>query len=182
MYRRARLVGDHVLAALVPVRGCGLGWSPARRRRRIFYAALKYAVRERQLSANPLDGADDPEWKAPEVSDAVDRRRVASPAQMEKLIAAVGTVGRTQGPRLKALFGCIYYGMLRPSEAASLLLDECTLPEGMLEFSEISSAAGRDWTDDGEVHEASKPKRRPAQCDPARPHPARAGHDDPRAV
>src|SRR5260370_31177194 len=58
----------------------------------------------------------------------------------------------------------MYYGMLRPSEAASLLLDECTLPErgwGLLEFSEISSAAGRDWTDDGEVHQASKPKGGP---------------------
>jgi integrase len=135
-----------------------------RRRRRVFYAALKYAVRERQLSANPLDGADDPEWKAPEVSSAVDRRRVASPAQMEKLIAAIATIGQTQGPRLRALFGCMYYGMLRPSEAASLLLDECTLPEqgwGLMEFSEISSAAGRDWTDDGEVHEASRPKGGP---------------------
>jgi integrase len=135
-----------------------------RRRRRIFYAALKYAVRERQLSANPLDGADDPEWKAPEVSDSVDRRRVASPAQMEKLIAAIGTLGLTQGARLRALYGCMYYGMLRPSEAASLVLDECKLPEqgwGLLEFSEISSAAGRDWTDDGEVHQASKPKGGP---------------------
>ena len=54
-----------------------------RRRRRAFYTALKYAVRERHLSANPLDGAEDPEWKAPEVPGAVDRRRVASPAQME---------------------------------------------------------------------------------------------------
>ncbi len=121
-----------------------------RRRRRIFYAALKYAVRERQLSANPLDGVDDPEWKAPEIAGAVDRCRVASSAQMEELIAAVATIGRTQGPRLKALYGCMYYGMLRPSEAASLLLDECTLPGrgwGLLEFSEISSAAGRDWTE-----------------------------------
>jgi integrase len=100
-----------------------------RRRRRIFYAALKYAVREHQLPANPLDGADDPEWKAPEVSTVIDRRRVANPAQMEKLIGAVGTIGRSQGSRLKGLFGCMYYGMLRPSEAASLLLDECTLPD-----------------------------------------------------
>jgi integrase len=121
-------------------------------------------VRERQLSANPLDNADDPEWKAPGNSGTVDRRRVASPAQMGKLIAAIPTIGQTQGPRLRALFGCMYYGMLRPSEAASLLLDECTLPEqgwGLLEFSEISSAAGRDWTDDGEVHEASRPKGGP---------------------
>jgi integrase len=58
----------------------------------------------------------------------------------------------------------VYYGMLRPSEAASLLLDECKLPAqgwGLLEFSEISSAAGRAWTDDGQVHQASKPKGGP---------------------
>ena len=135
-----------------------------RRRRRILYSALKYAVREGHLSANPLDGTNEPEWKTPEVSSAVDRRRVASPAQMEELLAAIETVGRTQGPRLKALFGCMYYGMLRPSEATSLLLDECKLPKqgwGLLEFSEISSAAGRDWTDDGKVHAASTPKGGP---------------------
>jgi hypothetical protein len=49
-------------------------------------------------------------------------------------------------------------------EAVSLLIDECTLPDegrGLLEFSEISSAAGRDWTDNGEVHQVSKPKGGP---------------------
>jgi hypothetical protein len=34
-----------------------------RRRRRILYAALKYAVRERHLPANPLDCAEDPNEK-----------------------------------------------------------------------------------------------------------------------
>ena len=151
------------------VAACKLDGSAAapeyyRRRRRTFYAALKYAVREKRLSANPLDGADDPDWKAPEVSGAVDRRRVANPAQMDKLISAIAATGRTQGPRLKALYGCMYYGMLRPSEAASLMLDECKLPEqgwGLLEFSEVRSAAGRGWTDDGEVHETRKPKGGP---------------------
>ena len=135
-----------------------------RRRRRTFYAALKYAVREKHLSANPLDGADDPEWKAPEVADAVDRRRVANPAQMRALLEAIKATGRTQGPRLVALYGCMYYGMLRPSEAVSLCVDECHLPYegwGLLEFSEIRSAAGREWTDDGDVHETRKPKGGP---------------------
>jgi integrase len=134
-----------------------------RRRRRTFYAALKYAVREKHLPANPLDGADDPEWKAPEVSDVVDRRRVANPAQMGALLDAIRATGRTQGPRLVALYGCMYYGMLRPSEAASLALDECRLPDkgwGLLEFSEVRSAAGREWTD-GEVHETRGPKGGP---------------------
>lgn len=138
-----------------------------RRRRRTFYAALKYAVREKHLPVNPLDGAADPEWKTPEVSGAVDRRRVANPAQMASLIESIGTIGRTQGPRVKALYGCMYYGLLRPSEAASLLLDECKLPEqgwGLLEFSEITSAAGRDWTDDGQVHESRAPKGGPRKA------------------
>ena len=46
----------------------------------------------------------------------------------------------------------------------SLLRDECHLPDegwGRLEFREVSSAAGREWTDDGEVHEARKPKGGP---------------------
>jgi integrase len=135
-----------------------------RRRRRTFYAALKYAVREKHLPANPLDGADDPEWKAPEVSDVVDRRRVANPAQTRALLDAIRATGRAQGPRLVALYGCMYYGMLRPSEAASLALDECRLPDegwGLLEFSEVRSAAGREWTDDGEVHERRGPKGGP---------------------
>ena len=132
-----------------------------RRRRRTFYGALKYAVPEGHLPANPLDGADDPEWRAPEVSEAVDRRRVANPEQMRVLLEAVRATGRTQGPGLVALYGCMYYGMLRPSEAISLLEDECKLPEqgwGLLEFSEIRSTAGREWTDDGKVHELRKPK------------------------
>ena len=135
-----------------------------RRRRRTFYAALKYAVREKRLSANPLDGAEDREWKAPEVDQAVDRRRVANPAQMRALLDAIRSTGRSQGRRLVALYGCMYYGMLRPSEAVALLLDECHLPAagwGRLEFREVQSAAGREWTDDGEVHESRRPKGGP---------------------
>jgi hypothetical protein len=51
----------------------------------------------------------------------VDRRRVASPAQMRLLLDAICSTGKSQGLRLVALFGCMYYGMLRPSEAVSLL-------------------------------------------------------------
>lgn len=135
-----------------------------RRRRRTFYAALKYAVREKQLSANPLSGAIDVDWKPPKVTEAIDRRRVANPGQMRALLDAIRATGRTQGPRLVALYGCMYYGMLRPSEAVSLMLGECHLPErgwGLLEFSEVRSAVGREWTDDGEVHESRTPKGGP---------------------
>ncbi len=121
-------------------------------------------MREKRLSANLLDGAEDREWKAPEVDQAVDRRRVANPAQMRVLLEAIRPTGKSQGPRLVALYGCMYYGMLRPSEAVALLLDECDLPDegwGRLEFREVQSAAGREWTDDGEVHEPRRPKGGP---------------------
>jgi len=98
------------------------------------------------------------------VAYAVDRRRVASPAQMRQLLDAIRSTGKSQGPRLVALYGCMYYGMLRPSEAVSLLLDECELPDagwGLLEFGEVHSAAGREWTDNGAFHEARKPKGGP---------------------
>jgi integrase len=67
---------------------------------------------------------------------------------MRELLTAIGKVGRTHGPRLAALYGCMYYAMLRPSEAVSLRRDDCRLPAtgwGLIEFSETRSAAGRDW-------------------------------------
>jgi integrase len=97
----------------------------------------------------------------------VERRRVANPAQMRQLLDAIRATGETQGSRLVALYGCMYYGMLRPSEAVSLMLDECKLPEqgwGLLEFSEMRSAAGREWTDDGEVHDVRGPKGGPCNA------------------
>jgi integrase len=143
-----------------------------RRRRRGFYGALKYAVRENQLSANPLDGASDRDWKPPEVVHAVDRRRVPNPKQVGALLDAVRNVGKTQGPRLVAVFGCMYYGMLRPSEAVNVRKDDCTLPAsgwGLLEVREVKSAAGKQWTDDGDVHETRGLKGRPV--DTVRPVP-----------
>ena len=136
--QEASLVGRALEACGRKLDGSAAAPEYYRRRRRTFYAALKYAVREKHLPANPLAGADDPDWKAPEISEAVDRRRVANPAQVTALLEAIRATGRTQGPRLVALYGCMYYGMLRPSEAASLTLNECSLPAegwGLLEFS-----------------------------------------------
>jgi integrase len=83
---------------------------------------------------------------------------------MRQLLDAIRSTGISQGSRLVALYGCMYYAMLRPSEAVSLRLDECELPAdgwGLLEFREVRSAAGREWTDDGQVHEVRKPKGGP---------------------
>jgi integrase len=160
----ARLVSKALDACSRKLDGTAAAPEYYRRRRRTFYSALKYAVREGHLASNPLASTDDSEWKPPEVNVAVDRRRVANPAQMEALLNAIRETGRTQGPRLVAVYGCMYYGALRPSEAVSLMHDECKLPEkgwGLLEFSEIRSVVGRQWTDDGGTHETRGPKGGP---------------------
>ncbi len=55
---------------------------------------------------------------------------------MEKLIAAIATIGQTQGPRLRALYGCMYYGMLRPPVLVTMLREHVqehgTAPDGRL--------------------------------------------------
>jgi integrase len=129
------------------------------------------AVRWREAPP-PLDSTDERDWKAPDVVQEIDRRRVPNPKQVGVLLDEIRKVGRTQGPRLVALFGCMYYGMLRPSEAVNLRKDDCTLPEsgwGLLEVREVKSAAGRQWTDDGELHETRGLKGRPV--DTVRPVP-----------
>ena len=65
-------------------------------------------------------------------------------------------LGRMQGPRFVAFFGCLYYAMMRPSEVAALTGDGCHLPATggvYLIFADSSSAAGKAFTDDGQVHE-----------------------------
>ena len=50
----------------------------------------------------------------------------------------------------------MYYAMMRPAEVAALIRDGCYLPErgwGRLTFAHSSPAAGRAFTDDGQVHE-----------------------------
>src|SRR5205823_5714910 len=61
------------------------------RKRAVFYNALGYAVERNLLPGNPIDRV---QWTAPEVADAVDRRVVASPAQVALLLEAVAEVGR----------------------------------------------------------------------------------------
>ncbi len=135
-----------------------------RRRRRALYGAMKWAVREKRLSANLLDDKSQLDWKPPEVVVELNRRRVPNPAQMRALLDAIKSVGTTQGPRLVALFACMYYAMLRPSEAFALTMDACHLPDegwGYLEIDEARSDGGREWTDDGAVHETRGLKGRP---------------------
>ncbi|MFI6472977.1 transposase [Streptomyces sp. NPDC050516] len=89
---------------------------------------------------------------------------VPNPAQVARLFAAVAQQpGR--GPHLEAFFGCMYYAAMRPAEVIHLRFDQCHLPEtgwGMLNLSGGVVTAGKEWTDDGALHEVHSLKRRAA--------------------
>ena len=86
----------------------------------------------------------------------MDPRAVGSPALVAEMLQACGTIGKRQGPRFVAFYGCMFYALMRPSEVAALTREACYLPEsgwGHLIFADASPAAGRAYTDDGQVHE-----------------------------
>jgi integrase len=128
------------------------------RRRRVLHKCLAYAVRKKRLASNPLSKANLPEgWTAPaKPDDALDPRAVGSPELVAAMLAACRTIGRRQGPRFVAFYGCMFYALMRPSEVAALTKTCCDLPEqgwGHLTFADSSPAAGKAYTDDGAVHE-----------------------------
>jgi integrase len=130
-----------------------------RRKRAVFYNALGYAVELDLLAANPIDKV---QWTAPETAEEVDRRVVANPTQVRALLASVAKQGAA-GPRLVAFFACLYFAAMRPSEAARLHQDDCTLPEvgwGQLDLQGSSPYAGTAWTDDGSTHDHRELKKR----------------------
>lgn len=130
-----------------------------RRKRAVFYNAVRYAVELRLLDANPVDRI---QWKAPEVAATVDRRVVVSPAQAAALLAAVRAQG-TRGEHLEAFYGCLYYAAMRPSETVALRENDCRLPSrgwGRIDLAVSEPRAGRDWTDDGTPRQARGLKHR----------------------
>jgi len=132
--------------------------STSPRRRRVLHKCLGYAVRKKRLTTNPLSKANLPEgWTPPQATDdTLDPRAVGSPALVADMLKACGTIGRRQGPRFTAFYGCMFYALMRPSEVAALTKAGCHLPEqgwGHLIFADASPAAGRAYTEDGQVHE-----------------------------
>jgi integrase len=148
------------------------------RRRRVMHRVLSYAVRKKRLDKNPLSKGNLPEgWSPPEKpQEEVDPRCVGSPELVATMLVYASYVGRRQGPRFVAFFGCMFYAMMRPAEVISLTKDGCHLPDsgwGRLIFSDSSPAAGREFTDDGRVHEERGLKGRDRQAS-ARARPARS--------
>lgn len=139
------------------------------RRRRVMHRVLGYAVRKKRLNGNPFSKANLPEgWSAPlPPEDEVDPRAVGGPELVADMLTTASYVGTSQGPRFVAFYGCMFYAMMRPSEVTALVRTSCHLPGegwGRLIFADASPAAGRDFTDDGRVHEARGLKGRPRQA------------------
>jgi len=163
-----------VASDLLDALGRKLDGSPAApdyfsRRRRVMHRVFGYAVRKKRLTANPLSKPNLPEgWTAPHApEDAVDPRSVGGPELVADMLTLVSYVGRRQGPRFVAFYGCMFYAMMRPSEVISLTKDGCLLPRdgwGRLIFADASAAAGKDFTDTGQVHDHRGLKGRPRQA------------------
>ncbi|MFI9813992.1 tyrosine-type recombinase/integrase [Saccharothrix variisporea] len=133
------------------------------RKRAVLFNLLSYAVERELIPDNPLTRV---KRKAAKVVEQVDPRVVANPGQVARLLTAVTYVGRRnldRGAHLAAFFGTGYYAAARPAEGLALREDDCTLPEegwGLLMLGESRPAAGKRWTDSGEVHDRRGLKHR----------------------
>ncbi|MCF6467442.1 site-specific integrase [Nonomuraea sp. MG754425] len=154
----------HVRAALDAVALCQDGTKAAlstfRRKRSTLHHVLEYAVELEDLDANPLDRI---KWKPTKSNPAVDRRVVVNPRQARELLIAVTYIGRTRGARMSAMFACMYFAALRPSETRGLRERDCYLPVdgwGYLTIRKTRPQSSRDFTDSGEVFEERGLKHR----------------------
>jgi integrase len=134
-----------------------------RRKRAVLFNLLSYAVERDLLPDNPLNKV---KRSAPKMDGEVDPGVVANPAQVRELLTAVTYVGqrnRERGSHLSAFFATCYYAAARPAEGLGLRETDCKLPDdgwGELALGESRPAAGKRWTDSGEVHDRRGLKHR----------------------
>ncbi|WP_169983531.1 tyrosine-type recombinase/integrase [Microbispora sp. H10836] len=131
-----------------------------RRKRAVLHHMMESAVELKKLPANPLHAV---KWKPPKAAGAVDPRTVVNPAQARVLLDAVTQVGRTRGPRMMAMFACVYYAALRPEEASGLCQQNCDLPAegwGLITLEKARPQANKRWTNSGETHDERGLKHR----------------------
>jgi integrase len=148
-------------AAALTLTGKPAAATTIRRKRAVFHNALQYAVEVEALPTNNLDRVG---WRAPKVSDIVDRRVVINPRQARELLTAVTYVGKLdRGRHLRGFFACLYYAGLRPAEAQALRVQDCELPRegwGHLNLAQSRPEANRRWSDTEDSHEKRALKHR----------------------
>jgi len=127
------------------------------RKRAVFRNALGYAVERGLLPANP---AGTVQWRAPKATAALSPQTVASPAQVQAILAQVAVMR----PDLVAFFACLYYAALRPEEALALRRSQLTLPprgRGAMILTSTCPRTASAWTSNGGPYEPRGLKHRP---------------------
>ncbi|MGW4662259.1 tyrosine-type recombinase/integrase [Streptosporangium sandarakinum] len=140
--------------------GMAASANSVRRKRSVLHHLIETAVELGELPSNPLNAI---KWKPPKTTGAVDPRTVVNPVQARALLTAVPFIGRTRGPRMAAMFACMYYAALRPEEASALRRQDCELPEqgwGRLTLEKARPQANKRWTNSGETHDERGLKHR----------------------
>ncbi|MCL8017696.1 tyrosine-type recombinase/integrase [Streptomyces sp. AS02] len=139
--------------------------SSVKRNRRILNVAMGYAVKHKVLRANPLPKG---RGAAPKTSSAVDKRSLLNPEQAARLLGWVRRRPRG-GQRLHAFFATMYYAGPRPEEVVAMKVADVRLPDesavdqwSELLFHTAQPEVGKNWTDDGGIHEERGLKGRAA--------------------
>ncbi|MEV4391228.1 tyrosine-type recombinase/integrase [Nonomuraea sp. NPDC049607] len=159
-FEEAQVLHKALEAVSITFSGAPAAANTVRRKRAILHHLLEHAVEEQLFNRNPLDKI---KRRPPKSVTLVDPRTVVNPTQARQLLDAVPKVGRRRGPRLKALFACVYYAALRPEEAADLRLTNCTLPDagwGLIVLERARPQGTKRWTNSGETHESRNLKHR----------------------
>ncbi len=127
------------------------------RKRAVLHNALGYAVELGLLPANPVGKV---QWRVPKAAAAVSPQAVASPAQVQAILAQAALMRAD----LVAFFACLYYGALRPEEAVALRQSHLTLPShgrGEMILTGACPRTAAAWTSNGRPHEPHGLKHRP---------------------
>jgi integrase len=134
-----------------------------RRKRSAVFNMLSFAVEKELLPDHPFTKI---KHRVTKVFEQVDPGVVVNPRQAEELLVALTYVGERdldRGARLVGFFAVLYYAAARPAEGLALRETDCKLPEsgwGELVLGETRPAAGKQWTDSGEVHDRRGLKHR----------------------
>jgi integrase len=137
-----------------------------RHRRTTLGNAIEFALEKRLLATNPMKEVKTVKKKYN--LREVDPRSVVNPMQGRMLIDAV------HQPHLKAFFGSMYYGALRPEEVNSLRKGDLVLPPpaldketgeskygwGDIHLGRARPEVGEEWTDSGTADEERGLKHR----------------------